>query len=179
MEDILLLKSIERYLGGQMLPDERSFFEELRRNQPEIDQMVVEHKLFLHQMDAYADKRNFKEQLHNIHTTLAETGDVKSSDQPYGFTGKVIELWHRYKRVTAIAASIACITAIFISALAMYFSPAVDPSQLERLGRDIEQIKKNQQFTNRAINEVITSSKVPKGAMLKSGGTAFLIDGKG
>jgi S1-C subfamily serine protease len=179
MEDILLLNSIERYLEGQMLPDERSFFEELRRNRPEIDQMVVEHKLFLHQMDAYADKRNFKEQLHNIHTTLAETGDVKSSDQPYGFTGKVIELWHRYKRVTAIAASIACITAIFISALAMYFSPAVDPSQLERLGRDIEQIKKNQQFTNRAINDVITSSKVPKGAMLKSGGTAFLIDGKG
>ena len=60
MEDILLLNSIERYLEGQMLPDERSFFEELRRNQPEIDQMVVEHKLFLHQMDAYADKRNFK-----------------------------------------------------------------------------------------------------------------------
>ena len=52
MEDILLLNSIERYLEGQMLPDERSFFEELRRNRPEIDQMVVEHKLFLHQMDA-------------------------------------------------------------------------------------------------------------------------------
>src|SRR5215203_415281 len=112
-EDILLLNSIERYLEGQMLPDEKSFFEELRQNRPEIDQMVVEHKLFLHQMDDYAAKKSFKETVHNIHTKLAETGDVRSSDHPYGFTGRVIELWHRYKKVTAIAASIAGITAIF------------------------------------------------------------------
>ena len=179
MEDILLLNSIERYIEGQMLPDEKSFFEELRRNKPEIDQLVVEHKLFLHQMDEYADTKNFRDNLHSIHTKLAQTGDVKSSDNPYTFTGRVVELWHRYKRVTAIAASIACITAVFISALAMYFSPAVDPGQLERLGRDIEQIKKNQQFTNSTLNDVISSTKVPKGATFKSGGTAFLIDGKG
>src|ERR1041384_7060747 len=105
MEDILLLNSIERYLDGQMLPDEKAFFEELRSSRPEIDQMVVEHKLFLHQMNDYADKKNIKDELHNIHTKLAETGEIKSSDQPYGVTGKVVELWHRYKRVTAIAAS--------------------------------------------------------------------------
>ena len=45
MEDILLLNSIERYLEGQMLPDEKSFFEELRRNRPEVDQMVVMHAM--------------------------------------------------------------------------------------------------------------------------------------
>jgi hypothetical protein len=54
MEDILLLNTIERYLEGRMLEEERKFFEELRTSNPAIDQMVVEHKLFLNQMDEYA-----------------------------------------------------------------------------------------------------------------------------
>ena len=177
MEDILLLNSIERYLEGKMLPDEKAFFEEMRRNQPQIDQMVVEHKLFLHQMDVYENRNRFKDALENAHEKLSANGDIRNSEKPYGFGGTVISLWNRYKKVTAIAASIAGITALFITALAMYFSPAVDKVQLERLSRDIEQIKKSQQVTNTALNEVV--SKIPKGATLKSGGTAFLVDGRG
>jgi serine protease Do len=178
MEDILLLNSIERYLEGRMLTDEKTFFEELRRSRPEIDQMVVEHKLFLHHIDAYTDRNNLKDSLNQIHSKLSEAGEIRNSDQPYEFTGKVVQLWQRYKRVTAIAASIACITAIFISALAMYFSPAVDPSQIERLSIDIAQIKETQKVTNSKLNDVVPP-KIPKGANFKTGGTAFLIDGKG
>jgi S1-C subfamily serine protease len=178
MEDILLLNSIERYLEGRMLEEEKKFFEELRQNNPTIDQMVVEHKLFLHQMDEYADVKNFRDSIHTIHSKLSATGEVRNSEEPEGFTGKVVQLWHRYKRVTAIAASIACITALFISALAMYFSPSVDKTQLERLSRDIAAIKANQQVTNNTLKEV-AEPKIPKGAVVRTGGTAFLIDGKG
>ena len=176
MEDILLLNSIERYLDGRMLEDEKSFFEELRMKHPEIDQMVVEHKLFLHNMSE--DVENFKDSLHAIHTKLSATGEIRNSEEPYGFSGKVVELWNRYKRVTAIAASIAGITALFISALAMYFAPAANQNQLERLSRDIAVIKANQQLTNNTLKEV-AEPKIPKGAIIKTGGTAFLIDGKG
>ena len=178
MEDILLLNSIERYLEGRMLPDEKKFFEELRTGNPAIDQMVVEHKLFLHHMDAYADVKNFRDSLHNAHSKLSATGEIRTSEAPEGFTGKVVQLWHRYKKVTAIAASIACITALFISALAMYFSPTANKSQLERLSRDIAEIKRSQQVTNNTLKEV-AEPKIPKGAIIKTGGTAFLIDGKG
>ncbi len=178
MEDILLLNTIERYLEGKMLEDEKSFFEELRTNNPAIDQMVVEHRLFLHQMNEYSEIKNFKDSLHSIHSKLSLTGEIRNTEEPDGFTGKVVQLWHRYKRTTAIAASIACITALFISALAMYFSPATDKSQLERLSRDIEVIKHNQQVTNNTL-EKVAEPKIPKGAILKTGGTAFLIDGKG
>jgi serine protease Do len=178
MEDILLLNTIERYLDGRMLAEEKSFFEELRTNNPAIDQMVVEHKLFQHHMDEYADAKNFKDSLHHIHSRLSATGEIRNTEEPEGVTGKVIQLWHRYKRVTAIAASIACITALFISALAMYFSPSVDKSQLERLSRVIDEIKANQQVTNNTLKEV-AEPKIPKGATIKTGGTAFLIDGKG
>ena len=178
MEDILLLNSIERYLEGRMLSDEKKFFEEMRANHPEIDQMVVEHKLFLHQMDEYADLKNFKDSLHTVHSKLSITGEIRNSEEPEGITGKVVQLWHRYRKVTAIAASIAGITALFISALVMYFSPAANKSQLERLSRDIAEIRKSQIQTNNTLKEV-AEPKIPKGATIKTGGTAFLIDGKG
>lgn len=178
MEDVLLLNSIERYLEGKMLPDEKAFFEELRRTQPQIDQMVVEHKFFLHQLQDFDDRNNFKNVLEDTHAKLAGTGEIKSSDEPSGFSGKVVQLWSRYKRVAAIAASIAGITALFISALAMYFSPNVKKSQIEKLSIDIAQIKQSQQITNKTLQEV-TEPKIPKGATLTTGGTAFLIDGNG
>ena len=178
MEDILLLNSIERYLEGKMLPDEKAFFEDLRRSQPQIDQMVVEHRLFLHHINAFGERNEFKSSLENVHAKLSDTGEIKNSDQPSGFTGKVVQLWSRYKKVAAIAASIAGITAVFITALAMYFSPAVNQTQLEKLSRDIAQIKKSQQITNNTLIKV-AEPKIPKGATLTNGGTAFLIDGKG
>ena len=177
MEDILLLNTIERYLEGRMLEEEKNFFEELRTSNPAIDQMVVEHKLFLQQMDEYAGVKNFRDSIHTIHSKLSANGEIRSTEEPEGFTGKVVQLWHRYKKVTAIAASIACITALFISALAMYFSPA-NKSQLERLSRDIAEIRKSQIQTNNTLKEV-AKPKIPKGAILKTSGTAFLIDGKG
>ncbi len=178
MEDILLLNSIERYLEGKMLPDEKAFFEELRKSQPQIDQMVVEHKLLLHQMEVFGNRNNFKDSLENIHLKLSAAGDIKNTDQPTNFTGKVVQLWSRYKKVAAIAASIAGITALFITALAMYFSPAVNQNQLERLSRDIAEIKRTQIQTNTTLKEV-AKPKIPKGAILTNGGTAFLIDGNG
>ena len=41
-----MLDSIERYIRGEMLPEERVFFEQLRKNNPGVDQMVVEHTIF-------------------------------------------------------------------------------------------------------------------------------------
>jgi serine protease Do len=180
MEDILLLNSIERYLDGKMLPDEKAFFEELRKTQPQIDQMVVEHKFFLHQMEEFGNHNGFKDSLENIHSKLSANGEIKNGNPSTGFTGKVVQLWSRSKKVAAIAATIAGITALFITMLAMYFSPSVNKIQLEKLSRDIDQIKQSQQITNNVLrNATEPKPKIPKGATLTSGGTAFLIDGDG
>ena len=70
MDDILLLDAIERYLKGEMGAEEKAKFEQLRQNSPDVDQMVVEHNMFLHQIDAYADNRDYRHQLHEIHNNL-------------------------------------------------------------------------------------------------------------
>ena len=47
MDDILLLEEVERYLRGEMDNEERSLFETRRKNDAELDQLVVEHTYFL------------------------------------------------------------------------------------------------------------------------------------
>lgn len=176
MDDILLLEAIERYLAGEMNANEREYFETLRKNTPEIDQMVVEHNMFLHQMEFYSQNWNLKQSLHLAHSKLLERGDVYEGGE-LSTRGKVIQIWNKYKRVTAIAASVGGVIALVISGLVMYFSPVVNGNQLEQLSKAIEVIKKNQQYQGNLINEV--KSKIPENARLISGGSGFLIDTKG
>src|SRR5882762_446496 len=118
MQEITMLDAIERYIRGEMLPEERVFFEQLRKSNPSVDQMVVEHTIFLHQMSQYGEIKDLKAHLSNIHADLSEKGELAVS-QP----AKVVTLWKKYKRVVWVAASIAGLTALSISGLVSYFSP--------------------------------------------------------
>jgi len=166
MEDSILIQAIERYLEGTMLPAEKAYFEELRKNTPEIDQMVVEHNMFLHQMDSYSDQRNVKHVLHDIHTKLLERGDINEGGE-LSTKGRVIQLYNKYKKVTAIAATVGGVIALVISGLTLYLSPASN-NQIQELKREVESVK---------LKEV--DSKLPKNAILTGGGSGFLIDAKG
>src|SRR5215467_13339254 len=106
--DIMMLDAVERYIRGEMNPDERLWFENLRKTNAEIDQLVVEHTLFLQQMNRFGEWQKFRSTLHEVHTDLAEQGKI-TSDKLKG-KAKVVYLWKRYRRVAAIAASIAGIT---------------------------------------------------------------------
>ena len=105
MDDIQLLANIENYLAGEMSPTEVAVFEALRKKTPEIDQMVVEHKLFQHQIADYAATQNIKHTLHEVHARLLENDDVNEGGE-ISAKAQVVQLWNRYKRVTAIAASV-------------------------------------------------------------------------
>ena len=191
IEDIKILEAVERYISGMMTPDERVYFEQLRKSNPEVDQMVVEHTFFLQQMNRFDETRKLKHTLSDTHIHLAEKGLIKSPR----LKGKarVIYLYNRYKKVSAIAASIAGITALGIIALVLGIL-SVTPNKpaskgdLVPLNRDIKNIaqevgeikKKNQELTQQ-INEATTNNAaVPAPAIqYKSGGTGFLVDAKG
>lgn len=176
MEDILLLEAIERYLNGSMLAEEKAYFEQLRKNTPEIDQMVVEHKLFLMQIEGVSEHRNLKHALNAAHERLLDKGDIYEGGEISG-RGKVLQMWNKYKRVTAIAASIAGITAIIISGLINLLAPAPNNSQIQQLNGVLTKVIANQKAFGAKLNEV--DSKIPKNVEVTSSGSAFLIDGKG
>jgi serine protease Do len=110
-----------------------------RKNTPEIDQMVVEHSMFLHQMDIYSVHRNLKLNLQATHSKLLDRGEVNEGGE-LTTKGKVIQLWNRYKRVTAIAASVGGAIALVISGLMVYFAPVTN-SQLQQLSSDMSVVK--------------------------------------
>jgi serine protease Do len=178
MEDIVLLDAVERYLKGEMNAEEKADFEQLRKSNSDVDIMVVEHHMFLQQIEAYGDTRNFKHQLHEIHNQLVESGEIDVTEANGNSGGKVIQLWRKYKRVMGIAASIAGVTAILISTLVTFLTPVGNKSEIRDLGREIERIKIAQNVQSHQIN-AIAISKIPTDARASVGGTSFLIDGKG
>ncbi|HET9825546.1 MAG TPA: serine protease, partial [Chitinophagaceae bacterium] len=91
MDDIKILDAVERYIRGEMTPDERLYFEQLRKTNPEVDLLVVEHTLFLQQMNRFGEWRKFKQALHEVHTDLAEQGKINSNKLRGG--AKVVYLW--------------------------------------------------------------------------------------
>ncbi|MGZ3998254.1 MAG: S1C family serine protease, partial [Flavisolibacter sp.] len=165
IEDIKILEAVERYITAQMSPDERVYFEQLRKSNPEVDQLVVEHTFFLQQMNRFDEVKNFKAVLNDTHIHLGEKGLIKAPR----LRGKarVVYLYNRYKRVSAIAASIAGITALTISALVWSLSPGkpVKKSDLEILSRDIHKeldtkFKKQNEVFNQKLDNIKDQAQV-------------------
>lgn len=176
--DIMMLDAIERYIRGEMNPDERLHFENMRKTNSEIDQLVVEHTLFLQQMNRFSEWDKFKTTLHNVHTDLTEQGKINGDKLKA--KAKVVYLWNKYKRVTAIAASIAGITAITISALVWSISPKTSPAEFERLSRIVKEQENKTRKIQKDLDDVKnTKLDIPPVINYKTGGTGFFIDNKG
>jgi S1-C subfamily serine protease len=168
MQDTALLDAVERYIRGEMLPEEKVFFEHIRSTNPDVDQLVVEHTLFLDRFSQYGEIAGLKAQLHDVHLQLARDGQIEESSP-----AKVVTLWNKYKRVIGVAASIAGLTALAISGLIALVSPKVSKEHVELLDRHLQSTEAR---LNNLTNKINSVEAV---ADFKSGGTGFLVDGKG
>ena len=172
MQEITMLDAIERYIRGEMLPEERVYFEQLRKSNAAVDQMVVEHTIFLNQLNQYGEVKDFKSQLNEIHQELSIDGGIIESTP-----GKVVVLWKKYKRVIGVAASIAGITALGISGLVSYLSPKANDAKMDYLRRKITEQDNKLNNLNNKLNQTRTANF--DDVHFTAGGTGFLIDGKG
>ena len=174
MQDVQLLDAIERFLRGEMSPEEMASFEQLRKSNPEVDEKVVEHTMFLQQIDQFSEWKSFKSTLNDVHNQLLESGEIKEEAPK----ATVIQLFRKYKRVMAVAASIAGITTLLIASMATYYSQKKTNSDIERLRREYKREIANK--TNEVYNKVQARiTKGPENTPVKFGGSGFLVDGKG
>lgn len=176
MDEILLLDAAERYLKGEMNEQEKAAFEQMRRSNPELDQLVVEHHFFLDEMSRYSHIKSFKNNLLETQAKLEAEGILKERALSAG--AKVVNLWVRYKKTIAIAASIAGVTSLLTYAASNLVAPKADVNQVQELSKKIDDIKKTTDAQGSELNKVKDDLKVPN-VKFKSSGTAFLIDGKG
>ena len=178
MDDIKILDAVERYIRGEMTPDERLYFEQLRKTNTEVDLLVVEHTLLLQQMNRFSEWKKFKHALQEVHIDLAEQGKIRSNKlRP---KAKVVYLWKKYRRVTAIAASIAGITTLSILALVNSLTPRIKDPKYQELVRDVKVLKDTQKALDNKIKIVDKKTEEPIiSTPVRYNGTGFLIDTKG
>ena len=177
MDEILLLDATERYLKGEMNADEKSLFDQLRQTNPEVDQLVVEHSFFLQELDRYSSIREVKHSLQEVHNQLLQDGAIK--DEILSTGAQVVNIWKRYKRTITIAASIAGITALSISAITLLLAPKNNSQQILELGRKYDKLNNAIKIQDNKINNIERITKLPSGSKVTGGGSAFLVDGKG
>lgn len=179
--DLSMLDAVERYIHGTMSPEERLQFETLRKTNSEVDQLVVEHTLFLQQINRFADRQQFKSDLHSTHTSLVEKGAIREGNA--GGKAKLVYLWTRYRRVAAIAASITLITALAFQSLIWSISPKTTNSkEIQHLVNEIKKTGgkvKKLETDIEGVKDSLRGKTEPAAFDARYGGTGFLIDGGG
>jgi len=180
MDDTLLLDAVERYRRGEMSPQEITFFEELRKNNPDIDQLAAEHTFFLAELEKMSDVKAYKHNLDEVETRLTNEGFITRREAKG--KAKVIYLWNKYRRVIAVAACIAGIVSISTATIVSMYSgkkqvenitPLVD-TKLNQFQHKLSQIETR-------LNDASTQIKTPVKPTFEANfrATAFLLDGNG
>lgn len=174
MDEILLLEAAERYLRGEMSPEEKAFFEGLRKNDPEVDQAVVEHSYFLQGLETFGTIKAFKHNLHEVEAKLIDEGLI-GQDQLKG-SSKLVSIWKRYQRNIAVAASIAGFISLLATSVMVTYTKKygnenyrVLVDQLNKTNREVSKLKLKEEGVKIAKPSPVVDFRA----------TGFLIDGKG
>ena len=177
MDENLLLDAIERYNNGEMNDQEKLFFEELRKNNADIDQVAAEHTFFLAQLEKMSEQKSFKRNLNEVESKLINEGVISHGK---GRTrARVVYLWNRYRRTIAVAAAIAGVISFSTASLISKYSenkkvavitPLVD-NKLNLFEHKLNQIEHK-------LNDATATTARPKfEANFRA--TGFLVDGNG
>lgn len=139
MDDTLLIDAVERFLNGEMSPEEKTYFEEIRKNNPDVDQAVVEQIFFIHELEKYRTTKSFRHTLKETEADLIQEGFISKN-----LSGKarVVNLWKRSKRTIGVAASIAGLTSILIASLVSSLQTKKNPELSLLVGKINDQEKK-------------------------------------
>ncbi len=178
MEDTLLVDATERFAKGEMSAEEKIYFEELRKNNPELDQAVVEQIFFLNQLDKYSSTKNFKTLLADVEGKLVNEKFI-SRNAPQR-EGKIIKLWHRYKKDIAVAASIAGIVSLFITTAVS--TVTTSNTNIEPLVKKIDAAEARTKNLEKTINKLqvgaIAATVAPTASKVDTRfrATGFMID---
>lgn len=179
MEENLLLDAIERYRKGEMNDSEKLLFEELRKNNPEIDQLAAEHTYLLGELDRMHEIKILKHNLNEVESKLINEGIISKSKEKT--RAKIIYLWNRYRRTIAVAAAIAGVVSLGTASIISKYSedkkvsvitPLVD-NKLNQFEHKLNQIEHK-------LNDA-TIAPVPSKPKFKADfrATGFLVDGRG
>ncbi|SDT38053.1 Trypsin-like peptidase domain-containing protein [Mucilaginibacter mallensis] len=172
MNDSNLLEEIERYLNGEMTPQERKQFELLRKGDTAINNKIAEHEEFAKILKQYGDRLALETRLNAIHDeidvhTLAEELIVHPS--------RIVRLWRNHHSKISVAASIAIFA--ILSTLFITGNLSNQESKYIQLRREVGILKQKTETLNKKAAQGATRTVVS--ATDRFRGTGFAITSGG
>lgn len=178
MDDILLIEAAERYFNGEMSATEKAFFEDLRKRDPEVDQLVVEHIYFLHSVEKFGETKSFKHRLHEVENQLIDEGFLIQA--PLKGKAKLVQLWKKYQRNIAVAASIAGFISLLSAGVMVTYTKKVGNQNIEFLVKKLNETNREvNKLKSKEINNITENAIIQITPKVDYRATGFLIDGKG
>jgi len=170
MNDMTLIRDIERYLEGDMSMQEKAAFEALRQSNPLVNEQVLAHQQLIQQLEGYGRRIALKDKLNHIHAALDMDAMKMTPASP-----KVISISRRMLTNLAAAACIALITSLSTIALMQKATRQKTTAQYEDVRRVLKNIQRSQ---NALINDFNSKKKAPANPGTY-GGTGFAISNNG
>ena len=177
MDENILFDAIERYRNNQMGPEEKALFEEMRRSNPEIDQVAAENSFILGELDRISEVKKFKHLMDEVENKLENEGVLSQRNKKTG--AKIVYLWNRYRRTIAVAAAIAVMVSI---STASFYSVVSENKKVATLtplvNNKLVQLERKLNQMEHKINDAAAENPKPE-FEANFMATGFLLDGNG
>ncbi len=169
MRDEQLLEIIDRYLNGDMDANERAAFEQLRKDNAEVNTRVVEHQQFIGLLKQYGERVALESRLNAIHQEIdVHTIAEEVTQQPIW----IVKLWRNHHSKISVAASVA----IFAILCALFVTGNLNSSSSYiELRREVDKLR-NDAKHNKMSAGAVPNTKITND---KYRGTGFAITSNG
>ena len=171
MNEMTLIRDIERYLEGDMSLQEQTAFEALRQSNPLVNEQVLAHQQLIQQLEGYGRRVALKDKMDQIHAGL----DINTIKVTPAASPKVISISRRMLTNVAAAACIALIASLSTITLMQKATRQKTTAQYEDVRRVLNNIQRSQ---NALINDINNTKKAPANPGTY-GGTGFAISNNG
>ncbi len=180
MNDTLLLDAIERYRNGEMSPQEITFFEELKKNNPDIDQLAAEHNFFLGELEKLSGIKAYRQNLNEVENKLTNEGIIAERNSKG--KARIVYLWNRYRRTITVAAAIAGIVSISTATIVSMYSEKKKVEAITPLvSHQINILESKVKQLENTLHDGSVTIKKPAKQKFEANfrATGFLLDGNG
>jgi serine protease Do len=163
MSDDQLLEVIERYLNGEMSPDERIKFELLRKENITIDNRVTEHQQFTGLLQHYVERIELENRLNAIHLEI-DVDTLKEDLMVH--PSRIVQLWRHHHSKISVAATVALFVIVSIMFLTGSFNN--NNSKYVELKRKVDRL-------DQKVNRPVHNKKITVNDKYSFIGTGFAI----
>lgn len=175
MENKDLIAVIEQYFSGMLSDEERTAFEKLRKEDPEVNYLAEEYIHLFKELNHTSGRRNLDALLSQTHSKLEEEGVIQPVKKQSGSSLSV--LWSRYKYTMSAAAIAASIVSFVLLAGSSLLSTKEKTATLTPLvNNKLSQMENKLSEMENKLKDV-TPDKPSFEPLFRA--TGFLIDGKG